>query len=193
MRRAAALNLTVILEIVGTAHEGAVRRAGHAIEIGQVLGKIVVGERERSAELVLAGGNLAGSAHFAGEGEATRGDAPVEFADGEVAGARIEIPVHVHVAGGDVGLPPVAADIGRDVADDVAGVRGARIGRQIAVVDHVAGDPPAEMDVIDIDRPVIVAEYDACAEGAPLQEVALLAYRLVAAGPTLRKNLVTLS
>ena len=175
------LILTVILEIEGAAHEGAGGKSGHAVKIGQVLGKIFVGERQRPAELVLARGKLARRAHGAGKGETARRNAPIEFADGKVAGARIEIPVHVQVAGGDVGLPSVVAEIGGDVADDMTTVRGARIGRQIAVVDHVARHPPAEMDVVDIERPVVIAEVHPRPEGAPLQEVAILADRLVAA------------
>lgn len=89
--RCAALNRpAVAVEIIRAAYEGAGRRAGHAVELRKIVWKVVVGERQRSAELVLAG-KLSRSAHRAAKGEAARRDAAVEVADGEVAGPRIEI------------------------------------------------------------------------------------------------------
>ena len=125
MRGAAGNRSAVIVEIAGTAHEGAGRRTGLPIQLVEVVGQISA-ERKRTAERVLTG-QLAGGRHRAAKGEASGGDAPVEVVDAEVAGTRIEVPIHIHVAGGDVGHPAVAANVGGDVADGVTLVGGGHI------------------------------------------------------------------
>ena len=131
LRGAAGNRSAVIVEIAGTAHEGAGLRTGHPIQLVEVVGQISA-ERKRTAERVLTG-QLAGGRHRAAKGEASGGDAPVEVVDAEVAGTRIEIPIHIHVAGGVVGHPAVAANVGGDVAEFLGSALPWGEGRQSAL------------------------------------------------------------
>ena len=87
----------------------------------------------------------------------------VELGDREVAGTSSKIPCHVHVAGRHI-----LFSTAENVADGVAGnVALPRVGMSLG--ERLAGDPPAEVDVLGYWGAGVIVIGDARAPSAPFQ------------------------